>query len=83
MPRLNADTRHRVTVALNSRQTDGYTEPRLLLSDFLRHELGAKEPDTRPGDSNFSTASRRPDTLKDRSALHEYLFEKLKAVRHD
>ena len=41
MPRLSADTRHRVTVTLNGRQTDGYAEPRLLLSDFLRHELGA------------------------------------------
>ena len=41
MPRLNAGTRHRVTVTLNGRQAAGHAEPRLLLSDFLRHELGA------------------------------------------
>ena len=41
MPRLSADTRHQVTVTLNGRHTEGHAEPRLLLSDFLRHELGA------------------------------------------
>ena len=41
MPRLSAQTRHRVTVTLNGRHAEGHAEPRLLLSDFLRHELGA------------------------------------------
>ena len=41
MPRLNARTRHRVAVTLNGRTAEGDAEPRLLLSDFLRHELGA------------------------------------------
>ena len=41
MPRLSAQARHRVMVTLNGRQAEGYAEPRLLLSDFLRHELGA------------------------------------------
>ena len=41
MPRLSADSRHRVTVTLNGRSAEGHAEPRLLLSDFLRHELGA------------------------------------------
>ena len=41
MPKLTADVRHRVTVTLNGRQAEGYAEPRLLLTDFLRHELGA------------------------------------------
>ena len=41
MPRLSAQTRHRVTVILNDRHAEGDAEPRLLLSDFLRHELGA------------------------------------------
>ena len=41
MPRLIADTLHRVTVTLNGRQSEGHAEPRLLLSDFLRHQLGA------------------------------------------
>ena len=41
MPRLRAQARHRVTVTLNGRQAEGDAEPRLLLSDFLRHELGA------------------------------------------
>ena len=34
-------TRHRVTVILNGRHAEGDAAPRLLLSDFLRHELGA------------------------------------------
>ena len=38
---LKADTRHRVDVTLNGRERAGYAEPRTLLSDFLRHELGA------------------------------------------
>lgn len=38
---LKADTRHRVAVTLNGRERGGYAEPRTLLSDFLRHELGA------------------------------------------
>ena len=41
MPTLSAQARHRVTVTLNGRHAEGYAEPRLLLSDFLRHELGA------------------------------------------
>ena len=41
MPGLSANARHRVEVTLNGRQTGGYAEPRLLLSDFLRHALGA------------------------------------------
>ena len=40
MPKLTADVRHRVTVTLNGRETDGVAEPRLLLSDFLRQTLG-------------------------------------------
>ncbi|CAO3429229.1 (2Fe-2S)-binding protein [Azospirillum doebereinerae] len=38
---LNADTRHTVTVTLNGRPRSGLAHPHLLLSDFLRHELGA------------------------------------------
>ena len=41
MPTLSAQARHRVTVTLNGRHAEGCAEPRLLLSDFLRHELGA------------------------------------------
>ena len=41
MPRLSAHSRHRITVTLNGRRAEGHAEPRLLLSDFLRHELGA------------------------------------------
>jgi len=41
MPRLSADARHRITLDLNGQQRSGHAEPRLLLSDFLRHELGA------------------------------------------
>ena len=40
MPRLNADSRHRVRVTLNGRAVEAEAEPRMLLTDFLRHALG-------------------------------------------
>jgi 2-furoyl-CoA dehydrogenase 2Fe-2S iron sulfur subunit len=41
MPRLNAATPHRVRFTLNGRPVSGLAEPRLLLSDFIRHVIGA------------------------------------------
>jgi 2-furoyl-CoA dehydrogenase 2Fe-2S iron sulfur subunit len=41
MVHLNAQSRHCVTVLLDGIARSGFAEPRLLLSDFLRHELGA------------------------------------------
>ena len=41
MKRLDATNRHRVSLTLNGRAATGWAEPRMLLSDFLRHELGA------------------------------------------
>jgi aerobic-type carbon monoxide dehydrogenase small subunit (CoxS/CutS family) len=41
MPRLNAEGRHVVAFTLNGRPVKGVAAPRTLLSDFLRHELGA------------------------------------------
>jgi len=41
MPVLTADARHTVTITLNGKVRTGTAHPRLLLSDFLRHELGA------------------------------------------
>ncbi|MEE2971354.1 MAG: (2Fe-2S)-binding protein [Pseudomonadota bacterium] len=41
MPILKRDARHEVTCTLNGETVTGYAEPRLLLSDFLRHEIGA------------------------------------------
>jgi 2-furoyl-CoA dehydrogenase 2Fe-2S iron sulfur subunit len=41
MPRLTADARHRVRFTLNGRQVEADAEPRMLLTDFLRHALGA------------------------------------------
>lgn len=41
MPILKASARHEVSVTLNGRPAQGSAEPRMLLSDFLRHELGA------------------------------------------
>jgi 2-furoyl-CoA dehydrogenase 2Fe-2S iron sulfur subunit len=38
---LKRDARHEVTFTLNGETVTGYAEPRLLLSDFLRHEIGA------------------------------------------
>ncbi|MGE0563270.1 MAG: (2Fe-2S)-binding protein [Pseudolabrys sp.] len=40
MPRLNADRRHRVRLTLNGKAAEADAEPRMLLTDFLRHELG-------------------------------------------
>jgi 2-furoyl-CoA dehydrogenase 2Fe-2S iron sulfur subunit len=40
MPRLSADARHRVAFMLNGRAAEGQAEPRMLLTDFLRHVLG-------------------------------------------
>jgi 2-furoyl-CoA dehydrogenase 2Fe-2S iron sulfur subunit len=41
MPRLSAAQRHMVSFMLNGRAVEGHAEPRMLLTDFLRHELGA------------------------------------------
>lgn len=41
MPRLSADHRHKVSFTLNGRPVSGFASPRTLLSDFLRHEIGA------------------------------------------
>lgn len=38
---LSRDTLHEVKLQLNGKPRSGHTHPRLLLSDFLRHELGA------------------------------------------
>ncbi|MBV8534215.1 MAG: (2Fe-2S)-binding protein [Alphaproteobacteria bacterium] len=41
MPRLSAQLHYRVSFKLNGRAVAGEAEPRLLLTDFLRHVLGA------------------------------------------
>jgi 2-furoyl-CoA dehydrogenase 2Fe-2S iron sulfur subunit len=41
MPRLSADQRHTVRFTLNGRPVAAEAEPRMLLTDFLRYELGA------------------------------------------
>jgi 2-furoyl-CoA dehydrogenase 2Fe-2S iron sulfur subunit len=40
MPRLSAGERHRVCFELNGKAVQGDAEPRMLLTDFLRHVLG-------------------------------------------
>jgi 2-furoyl-CoA dehydrogenase 2Fe-2S iron sulfur subunit len=40
MPRLSAAGRHPVVLKLNSRSVVAEAEPRMLLTDFLRHTLG-------------------------------------------
>ena len=40
MLRIKPDQKQRVTLTVNGRQVSGFAEPRLLLTDFLRHELG-------------------------------------------
>jgi 2-furoyl-CoA dehydrogenase 2Fe-2S iron sulfur subunit len=41
MNRLQAGRRHPVSFSLNGKPCIGEAEPRLLLTDFLRHEIGA------------------------------------------
>jgi 2-furoyl-CoA dehydrogenase 2Fe-2S iron sulfur subunit len=41
MRRVSRNERARVTLTLNGRKLSAQAEPRLLLSDFLRHALGA------------------------------------------
>jgi 2-furoyl-CoA dehydrogenase 2Fe-2S iron sulfur subunit len=41
MRRVNKDQKVRVSLTLNGRKLSAETEPRMLLSDFLRHSLGA------------------------------------------
>ncbi|AZG08993.1 (2Fe-2S)-binding protein [Pigmentiphaga sp. H8] len=38
---MSAEKTHRIRCTLNGRQREGTAESRMLLSDFLRHELGA------------------------------------------
>ena len=39
MPQLNRDQQHRIAVTLNGSEVSGFTEPRMLLTDFLRQVL--------------------------------------------
>jgi 2-furoyl-CoA dehydrogenase 2Fe-2S iron sulfur subunit len=41
MTRLSADQRHRLRFTLNGEAVDRSCEPRMLLTDFIRHEIGA------------------------------------------
>jgi 2-furoyl-CoA dehydrogenase 2Fe-2S iron sulfur subunit len=40
MPRLSATARHRIRAKVNGRAVEAEAEPRMLLTDFLRHVLG-------------------------------------------
>ena len=39
MLRIKPDQKQRVTLTVNGRQVSGFVEPRMMLTDFLRHEL--------------------------------------------
>ena len=41
MPVLPKEKRHPVVFTLNGEEVEGFAEPRMLLVDFLRHQLGA------------------------------------------
>ena len=41
MSRLSADQRHLIQFTLNGKPCSGHAEPRMLLTDFLRHQIGA------------------------------------------
>ena len=40
MLRIKPDQKQRVTLTVNGKLRSGYAQPRLLLTDFLRHEMG-------------------------------------------
>jgi 2-furoyl-CoA dehydrogenase 2Fe-2S iron sulfur subunit len=40
MLRIKSDQKQRITLTVNGKTLSGYAEPRMLLTDFLRHELG-------------------------------------------
>jgi len=40
MPKLSREARYPVNLTLNGRKVSGNAEPRMLLSDFLTHEIG-------------------------------------------
>ena len=40
MLRIKPDQKQRVTLTVNAKLVSGYAQPRLLLTDFLRHEMG-------------------------------------------
>jgi aerobic-type carbon monoxide dehydrogenase small subunit (CoxS/CutS family) len=40
MRRVNKDSKVRIALTVNGRKMSGETEPRMLLSDFIRHVLG-------------------------------------------
>jgi len=41
MTRMSAEQRHQIRLVLNGNMVDRVCEPRMLLSDFIRHEIGA------------------------------------------
>jgi 2-furoyl-CoA dehydrogenase 2Fe-2S iron sulfur subunit len=41
MSRMSAEQRHRIRFMLNGEAIDRVCEPRILLTDFIRHEIGA------------------------------------------
>jgi 2-furoyl-CoA dehydrogenase 2Fe-2S iron sulfur subunit len=41
MTRMGAGQRHRIRFTLNGKSVDRVCEPRMLLTDFIRHEVGA------------------------------------------
>jgi 2-furoyl-CoA dehydrogenase 2Fe-2S iron sulfur subunit len=43
MPRLNRGEKHPISFTLNGKPVSGAAEPRMLLADFLRQELGATD----------------------------------------
>ena len=43
MPKLSRGVRHAVSFTLNGKPVLGHAEPRMLLTDFLRQELGATD----------------------------------------
>src|ERR1700751_5630914 len=69
MPRLSAGSRHRVSLTLNGKAVSGWAEPRMLLSDFLRHTLGATGTHVGCEHGVWGASTTKPDGRAARSCL--------------
>ena len=68
-PPLKAGVKHRVSLVLNGREVAGEAEPRLLLSDFLRHVLAATGTHVGCEHGVCGACTVRVDGLAQRSCL--------------
>jgi 2-furoyl-CoA dehydrogenase 2Fe-2S iron sulfur subunit len=69
MPLLKAGSRHRLSIVINGRRHTAYAEPRMLLSDFLRDEIGQTGTHVGCEDGVCGTCTIHVDGMAVRSCL--------------